>query len=384
MKVRGLLLLAVVFLACIAISMTISCGGSSGGGGNDDDGKTCTDADNDGYFAQAGCGSTVDCDDTDKNNWTSCASCVDNDTDTYYTGCDAYASINGPDCEDGKSTVYPGAPELCDGIDNQCPGNAGYGIIDEDSCYSGTVMIPSGCFDMGDHFDEGSSDEGDSNELPVHEVCITSDFYMDVHEVTNSEYKACVDAGACTVPGSTASYTRTNYYGNPTYDDYPVLYVDWNQATDYCTWAGKLLPTEAEWEYAARGGLSSKRYFHGDTISCSDANYGRYSSSYDCWDYGGLNNDTHQVESYAPNGYGLYDMAGNVHERVNDWYDSGYYQYCVDHNIVDDPQGPVSGTERVLRGGSWSRNPEHQRVGLRGNHLPSHTSYRVGFRCTKY
>ena len=83
------------------------------------------------------------------------------------------------------------------------------------------ALIPSGCFDMGDAFNEGGT-----NELPVHNVCITSDFYMDVHEVTNAEYAACVSAGGCAAPGNSSSYTRASYYGNPTYDDFPVIYVD--------------------------------------------------------------------------------------------------------------------------------------------------------------
>lgn len=287
MKVRGLVSLAVVFLACVVISMNISCGGSSGGGDSDDD---------------------------------------------------------------NESSVPPGM-----------------------------ALIPSGCFDMGDHFDES----GGNDELPVHQVCITSDFYMDMHEVTNSEYKECVDAGACSAPSKTKSYTRNNYYGNTTYQDFPVIYVTYSQAQNYCSWAGKRLPTEAEWEYAARGGLSGKRYPNGDSISCTEANYGRYDSSYDCWNYDGLANDTHRVKSYEPNGYGLYDMAGNVEERVNDWFDPDYYQYCVDHNIVNDPQGPSSGSQRVLRGGPWKLNPEHQRVANRGHHFPTLSNFSVGFRCAK-
>ncbi len=226
---------------------------------------------------------------------------------------------------------------------------------------SGMAMIPAGCFDMGDHFSEGYS-----NELPVHNVCITSDFYMDVHEVTNAEYEACVDAGACTAPQYSYSNTRDPYYGNPDYDNYPVIWVDWNQATDYCTWAGKRLPTEAEWEYAARGGLSGKRYPWGDTATaCVDANYD--------WCIG----DTSEVESYPANGYGLYDMAGNVWELVNDWYQSDYYS----SSPTNDPPGPASGTYRVMRGDSGGTDTSYLRVAVRSYPYPAFQHSDVGFRC---
>jgi len=230
---------------------------------------------------------------------------------------------------------------------------------------SGMAAIPAGCFDMGDHFGEGGT-----NELPVHNVCISA-FEMDVHEVTNAEYAACVAGGGCTEPYYTGSYSRATYYGDPAYDDFPVIYVDWFQAEDYCTWAGKRLPTEAEWEYAARGGLSGKRYPWGDTISGTDANYW---DSGDPWD-----NDTSPVEYYAPNGYGLYDMAGNVWEWVNDWYQSDYYSVSP----PNDPPGPVSGSYRVLRGGSWRYNTYFLRVAVRSNYFPVLEHNYVGFRCSR-
>jgi len=263
-----------------------------------------------------------------------------------------------------------GVSEICDNaLDDDGDGDTDCNDLECDS-YGGCIippgmaLIPSGCFDMGDAFNEGATDE-----LPVHNVCITSNFYMDVHEVTNAEYAACVSAGACTAPGSSGSNTRASYYGNPTYDDFPVIYVSWNQANEYCAWAGKRLPTEAEWEYAARGGLSGKRYPWGDIISGTDANY---MNSGDSWD-----NDTSPMENYAANGYGLYDMAGNVWEWVNDWYQNDYYSISP----TNDPPGPAPGTYRVVRSGGWCNITNDLRVAGRFTGGPSNQYNFPGFRC---
>jgi len=269
----------------------------------------------------------------------------------------------------GNVHVYPGAPELCDGIDNQCPGDFCYGEVDS-HCGNPTqwmARVPCGCFEMGDHLGEIISDE-----LPVHEVCLSA-FEMDVYEVANAAYSACVDAGACTVPLYLASYSRASYYGDPLYVVFPVIWVDWYQANDYCAWAGKRLPTEAEWEYAARGGLSGKQYSWGDTISGSDANYWH---SGDPWD-----DETSQVGYCTANGYGLRDMAGNVWEWVNDWYDLHDYEDCVAQGIVNDPPGPASGTSRGLRGGSWYSPEGNLRVSDRDVNNPDGEDNFIGFRC---
>jgi formylglycine-generating enzyme required for sulfatase activity len=292
------------------------------------DADCCTDGDLDLFYSQAGCGTEVDCDDLDP-------------------------------------FVYPGALELCDAVDNQCPGDPGYGQIDEGCGFPNMALIPAGCFNMGDSSDGCMYS---SSECPVHNVCITSGFHMDVHEVTNAEYAACVSGGGCTAPAYSDSYTRNPYYGNPAYDDFPVIYVTWNQATAYCSWAGKRLPAEAEWEYAARGGLSGKRYPWGDSISWTDANY--YLS-------GGPWDDTSPVEYYAANGYGLYDMAGNVSEWVNDWYLSTYYSTSP----TNDPPGPPSGTYRVMRGGDWAAVADYLRVATRDDYTPTVRAYYLGFRC---
>ena len=307
---------------------------------------------------------------TDACNPTSggCTHVIDKDSDT-----DGYIDelcTGGTDCDDTNPAVHPGATEgpygdpVCsDTLDNDCDGDTD--VVDGGCRTTGMALIPGGCFDMGDPFNEGGT-----NERPVHNVCIST-FEMDVHEVTNAEYAECVAGGRCTAPSPSSSYSRSTYYGNPAYDDFPVIYVNWYQTTDYCTWAGKRLPTEAEWEYAARGGLSGKRYPWGDTISGTDANYW---NSGDPWD-----NDTSEVEYYGPQGYGLYDMAGNVWEWVNDWYQSNYYTVSP----PNDPPGPGSGTSRVLRGGSWSASTSYLRVARRSDYLPGLGGLNLGFRCAR-
>ena len=236
----------------------------------------------------------------------------------------------------------------------------------------GMARIPAGCFAMGDAFKEGVA-----NEVPVHRVCLTKAFEVDVHEVTNAEYKACVDARRCSAPGTLGSKTRPSYHGKPQYGGFPVVHVDWNQARAYCTWAGKRLPSEAEWEYAARGGLAAKRYPRGDSLSCADANYGRAEGSA-CRGHGGLPDDTHAVGSHAANGYGLHDMAGNVWEWVNDGYSESYYG----ESPVNDPPGPAPDYP-VVRGGAWSGPPNYLRVAYRGNYSPTLQDDLIGFRCAR-
>ncbi len=251
------------------------------------------------------------------------------------------------------------------------------------------VSIPGGSFDMGDASDPDgvapNTGDGEDDELPVHTVTLSA-FDMYAYEVTNGEYQACVSAGSCTAPGATGSHSgRSPYYGNAAYANYPVIYVDWQQSVDFCTWIGGRLPTEAEWEYAARGGLAGKRFPWGDTIDCNQANYYTTdSSAYEVDPYVGEKfcatpGDTTIVGDYAANGYGLYDMAGNVWEWVSDWHSSTYYS----SSLLNDPQGPASGILRMLRGGLFSSNANNARAASRFSTFPTLQHDLIGFRCAR-
>jgi len=240
----------------------------------------------------------------------------------------------------------------------------------------GMVFIPAGEFEMGDHHEVGSSDE-----RPVHTVYIDG-FYIDKYEVTNAqyvrflnEYGKNTDESGNQLLDIDDAYCRVNrsggtYVPESGYEDHPVVEVSWYGAVAYARFYGKRLPTEAEWEKAARGGLVGKIYPWGDGISHQDANY-YGTGDRDIWD------NTSLVGSFSPNDYDLYDMAGNVWEWCADWYDSGYYRLSPRRN----PTGLSSGTYRVLRGGSWGNNPNTLRVADRNFNNPTHTYSYLGFRC---
>ena len=227
------------------------------------------------------------------------------------------------------------------------------------------ALIPAGCFNMGDAFDEGNSDE-----LPVHQVCLTGAFSIDAHLVTNADYALCVAYSGCTAPSSNNSNTRYPYYTSSLYQNFPVIQVSLAQAAAFCAWNGKRLPTEAEWEYAARGGLNGKRYPNGNTVGRGTANYYYSKDKYD--------NDTTPVEFYPPNGYGIYDMAGNAWEMVSDWYAEDYYSVSPTNN----PTGPATGTSHVVRGGAWDVPRSLLRVSARYGTVSS-PWVDVSFRCAE-
>lgn len=232
------------------------------------------------------------------------------------------------------------------------------------------ILIPAGEFKMGCDPTHNGGYECEADELPLHTVYLDA-YQIDKYEVTNTQYAQCVEAGDCTAPSNFSSLKRSSYYEDPDFANYPVVYVNWVQAIEYCTWAEKRLPTEAEWEKAARGDSKTNIFPWGDEIpDCLLTNMDN------------CVNDTSPIGDY-PDGaspYGVMDMAGNVWEWVNDWYDSDYYQVSPTRN----PTGPETGLRVVLRGGYFGSTASSLRVPARGNLRPASQyspNRTMGFRC---
>jgi formylglycine-generating enzyme required for sulfatase activity len=273
--------------------------------------------------------------------------------------------------------------------------NIGFRLVRSE--HAGMVHIPGGTFEMGDHHGLGKPDE-----LPVHAVSLDP-FHMDVFEVTtlkycdflNSAYSQgwievingsvmqknaieCYCATQLSVSYSRVMWDGSNFTVVPDKAEHPMIYVSWHGAAAYANWRsmqegrmpcydlatwacdfeayGYRLPTEAEWEYAARGGEHNPYYIYpwGDAMDGSKANYAGSGDPYEnpppaTTPVGYYNGFQTPAGVDMANGYGLYDMSGNVYEWCNDWYDSTYYSYSP----IDNPKGPAAGSRRLLRGGSW-------------------------------
>jgi formylglycine-generating enzyme required for sulfatase activity/tRNA A-37 threonylcarbamoyl transferase component Bud32 len=236
------------------------------------------------------------------------------------------------------------------------------------------VHVPAGEFEMG-------SAGGDEDERPAHSVALDG-FWMDRTEVTNAQYRACVAAGGCEPPVARGSSTRDATYDVSAYDDYPVVHVTWYQAAAYCEWAGARLPTEAEWEYAARG-PEGRLYPWGDTFDGARLNYCDANCTLS-WADAAVDDgyaDTAPVGAY-PGGAswcGAEDLAGNVWEWVADLY--GPYASSSDRQV--NPSGPAIGEARVLRGGSASDNASGVRATNRRRNVPLDGFSVAGFRCAR-
>lgn len=229
------------------------------------------------------------------------------------------------------------------------------------------VLVPAGDFAMG-----SSNDASDASEGPVHTVCLDA-YYVGRHEVSNAQYQAYVQATG-RAPSEAAPDERLN---GP---EQPVVGVTWYDARDYCAWAGLRLPTEAEWEKAARG-TDGREYPWGNTAP--DGTRANYEDAYT--EVTGSAGDGYEFTAPVGNypagasPFGALDMAGNVWEWTADWFDSEYYTVSPGRN----PKGPSDSSGRVLRGGSWHYDAGFLRASSRFATYPGKAYYTVGFRCAK-
>ncbi|MGB2894553.1 MAG: formylglycine-generating enzyme family protein [Anaerolineales bacterium] len=255
------------------------------------------------------------------------------------------------------------------------------------------VFVPSGEFMMGTEYDDFLYAnqlcknevlsivicDSFGNEMPAHPVRLDA-FWVDLTEITNQQYQGCVEDSACSSPADSGSYTRETYFGDAAFADFPVIWVTRDQAAEYCSWAGGRLPSEAEWEYAARG-PENNIFPWGDIFEPSYANYCDASCALGVSDpsYEDGYPETAPVGSFPAGASwcGALDMAGNVREWVADWF-SGY---SLEAQV--NPVGPEEGRSHIPKGGCWLDRADNLRSANRGENTPDYVRHKVGFRCVK-
>ena len=293
------------------------------------------------------------------------ATCLGDGGGWSEVGCDDGNACTVDSCKDGVCGSVAAKNGTSCGDKMACQAGVCVNVVPE-----GMVLIPAGSFMMGCVPGDG---ECYNNEKPRHEVFLSA-YYLDVYEVTAAQYKACVDVGVCMYPNTGGACT----FSVAGKAQHPIVCVYWPGADAYCKWAGGRLPTEAEWEKAARGGLVGKKFPWGDDWPPppSAGNFAIQGYA-DGWD-----STTPVGQASVPNAYGLYDMSGNAVEWVSDLYDDNYYASSAASN----PQGPNGGglPGRVIRGGDWGSNIANVlRASRRDSHPPTGDSSRRGFRCAR-
>jgi len=274
------------------------------------------------------------------------------------------AACNGNDCKDptcGDAGPAADTTTRCTKDKVSCASGEinAFGVC---LAQSTMVKVAAGEFTMG-------KTEAGKDHTPEHKVTL-KEFLIDKTEVTVAQYRACVDCGACVKPLRDGSHTgREPYFGSDKFKDYPVVYVSHKDAKAYCEGIGKRLPTEAEWEKAARGTKANTYPWGSDSPTQKHANFGA------------LVNDTTLVTDFGDKGspFGALNMAGNVWEWVADAYDAGYYA----KSPASDPKGPTSGEIRVARGGSFISQHEQIMSYARGHYAETAALSTLGFRCAK-
>jgi formylglycine-generating enzyme required for sulfatase activity len=283
------------------------------------------------------------------------------------------------DCDDSNPDRSPNLDERCDGIDNDCDGYPDEGCASDPRSvvaeFAATMSLLGS--DLADAQRCQSDPRSDENcdEVPQAQVSLSA-FALEVHEVTQRQYRVCVEAGRCTPPTRVESVESSLRYGDPEFDQFPVTWVNQVQAEVYCSWLGARLPTEAEWERAARGSspLSERRYVHGDTPpSCQQAHIA------------GCLNDIVSVQSIPEDvtAQGVYDLTGNVHELVAGYYDPTFYRSLNPQDPA--PVGTPNEREQIpLRGGSYRSPVAFSTITYRGFRLLMRRNRALpeaGFRC---